>query len=195
MSATIAPSEFLPAAERFGAIREIDRWVISRGAELAATGMSVEINISGTSMGDAGVLEEIDRALARTGADPSDMVFEITETTMIENVEVARGLARRLRKRGCRFALDDFGTGFGALSALKSLPLDFLKIDKEFVRDLCTSDTDRHVIAATVDLARAFGLKTIAEGVEDQPTLDLLAELGVDLAQGFLLGRPAPIGD
>jgi PAS domain S-box-containing protein len=189
----IAPGEFLPAAERYGVIREIDRWVIARGTELAAAGMCVEINISGTSMGDATLIEEIDRALQRTGADPSRLVFEITETAVIEGVENARRLAQRLRERGCRFALDDFGTGFAGLSSLKTLPLDYLKIDREFVEDLRTSETDRQVVMASIGLAGAFGLQTIAEGVEDQETLDLLRELGVDYAQGFFLGRPAPI--
>jgi PAS domain S-box-containing protein len=189
----IAPGEFLPAAERYGTIREIDRWVVGRGIEFAAGGMNVEINLSGVSMGDPALIEEIDRALERTGADPSHLVFEITETSAIEEVDTARRLAERLRARGCRFALDDFGTGFAGISSLKALPLDYLKIDREFVRDLCTSETDRHVIEATLTLARAFGLKTIAEGVEDQPTLEVLRGLGVDFAQGYLLGRPAPI--
>ena len=189
----IAPGEFLPAAERYGTIREIDRWVVARGIEFAAGGMKVEINLSGVSMGDPALIEEIDRALERTGADPSHLVFEITETSAIEEVDTARRLAERLRARGCRFALDDFGTGFAGISSLKALPLDYLKIDREFVRDLCTSETDRHVIDATLTLARAFGLKTIAEGVEDQPTLEVLRGLGVDFAQGYLLGRPTPI--
>ena len=191
--ALIAPGEFLPAAEQYGAIRDIDRWVISRGAELAAGGMSVQINLSGTSMGDVGLIDEIDRALERTGAEPSRMVFEITETEVIENVDTARRLAHALRERGCRFALDDFGTGFAGISSLKTLPLDYLKIDRLFVSDLCVNETDRRVLAATLDLASAFGLQTIAEGVEDQQTLDLLRESGVDYVQGFFLGRPAPI--
>ena len=189
----IAPGEFLPAAERYGVIREIDRWVIGRGAELAAEGRNVEINISGTSMSDAGLIDHIDRELERTGAEPSRLVFEITETAVIGKVDTARRLAEHLRARGCRFALDDFGTGFGGLSSLKTLPLDFLKIDREFVGDLLVSETDRQVIAATINLARAFGLQTIAEGVEDVETLDVLRELGVDHAQGYYLGRPAPI--
>jgi len=189
----VAPGEFLPTAERFGVIRDIDRWVISRGAELAATGMNVEVNISGTSIGDVGLLDEIDRALERTGADPALMVFEITETALIESADTARLLAERLRERGCRFALDDFGTGFAGLSSLKTLPLDYLKIDQGFVRDLCVSESDRHVVRAVIDLARGFGLQTIAEGVEDEATLDLLRELGVDHAQGYFLGRPAPL--
>ncbi len=191
----ILPEEFIPAAEQYGVIREIDRWVIGRGTELTARGMSVEINLSGRSMGDAGLIDVIDRALQRTGADPANLVFEITESAAIENVETARRLAKLLRERGCRFALDDFGTGFAGISSLKTLPLDFLKIDREFVRDLCTSEADRHVIAASVDLAAVFGLQTIAEGVEDQATLDLLSELGVDHAQGYFLGRPAPIAE
>jgi PAS domain S-box-containing protein len=189
----IPPGEFLPAAEQYGLIRDIDRWVISRGAEIAATGMDVEINLSGTSMSDAGAIEDIDRALERTGADPSRLVFEITETAAIEDVDNARRLAHGLRDRGCRFALDDFGTGFSGMSSLKALPLDYLKIDREFVKDLCVSEPDRHVLVATINLARAFGLQTIAEGVEDQPTLDVLSELGVDYAQGYFLGRPALI--
>jgi PAS domain S-box-containing protein len=189
----IAPGEFLPAAERYGTIREIDRWVIAHGTELAARGMSVEINISGTSMGDPALVEEIDRALLRTGADPFRLVFEITETALIDKVDIARRLAEGLRERGCRFALDDFGTGFAGLSSLKTLPLDYLKIDREFVRDICASETDQQVVSATINLARAFGLQTIAEGVEDQPTLDVLRALGVDYAQGYFLGRPAPV--
>jgi PAS domain S-box-containing protein len=189
----IAPGEFLPAAERYGTIREIDRWVIAHGTELAAGGMNVEINISGTSMGDPALVEEIDRALLRTGADPFRLVFEITETALIDKVDTARRLAERLRERGCRFALDDFGTGFAGISSLKALPLDYLKIDREFVRDIGVSETDQQVVSATINLARAFGLQTIAEGVEDQPTLDVLRALGVDFAQGYFLGRPAPV--
>jgi PAS domain S-box-containing protein len=168
----IAPGEFLPAAERYGVVREIDRWVIAHGTELAAGGMNVGINISGASMGDPALVEEIDRALQRTGADPFRLVFEITETAVIEDVDTARRLAEGLRERGCRFALDDFGTGFAGISSLKTLPLDYLKIDRMFVRDLCLNETDRQVISATINLARAFDLQTIAEGVEDQATLD-----------------------
>jgi PAS domain S-box-containing protein len=187
----IPPGDFLPAAEKYGAIRDIDRWVLSQGADLAARGVDVEINISAASIGDPGLVMDIEHELERTGADPSRLVFEITETALIEKTEVAVALAERLRKIGCRFALDDFGSGYGGFHYLKHLPMDFLKIDREFVRDLLTSVADQHVIRAVVGLAHGFGLKTIAEGVEDQETLDLLRELGVDHAQGFLIGRPA----
>ena len=189
----IAPAAFLPVAERHGAIRDIDRWVLARGVDLAARGINVEINISAASIGDPGLVADIERELLRTGADPSRLVFEITETALIEETAVAVTLAERLRHLGCRFALDDFGSGYGGFHYLKHLPMDFLKIDREFVRDAGSSDADQHVIRAIVGLARGFGLQTIAEGVEDQQTLDLLRELGVDHAQGFHIGRPAQV--
>jgi PAS domain S-box-containing protein len=189
----VPPGDFLPAAEKYGPIRDIDRWVISRAAEIAAEGMDVAVNVSGVSLGDPSLATHIEDELERTGADPSRLVFEITETALIEAGEGAVQLTQQIRKLGCRFALDDFGTGYGTLQHLKTLPLDFLKIDVEFVRGAVASAEDRHLIAAVVSLARGFGLRTVGEGVEDQETLELLAEMGVDYAQGFHLGRPAPL--
>jgi PAS domain S-box-containing protein len=189
----VPPGDFLPIAEKYGAIRDIDRWVIAQGAGYAARGIDVEINISAASIGDPELIAVIERELARTGADPSRLVFEITETALIEQTEVAVGLAETLRALGCRFALDDFGTGYGGFHYLKHLPMDFLKIDREFVRDAMSSEGDQHVIRAIVGLAQGFGLQTIGEGVEDAATLELLREFGVDHAQGFFLGRPAPL--
>jgi PAS domain S-box-containing protein len=187
----IPPGAFLPAAEKHGAIRDIDRWVIAQGADLAATGIDVEINISAASIGDPGLIADIEAELERTGADPSRLVFEITETALIEETEVAVTLAERLRRLGCRFALDDFGSGYGGFHYLKHLPMDFLKIDREFIRDARTDEADQHVIRAIVGLAKGFGLQTIAEGVEDQETLEMLRDFGVDHVQGFHVGRPA----
>ena len=189
----IPPGDFLPAAEKYGAIRDIDRWVIAQGADLAARGIDVEINISAASIDDPELIADIERELARTGAEPSRLVFEITETALIEKTELAVALAERLRRLGCRFALDDFGSGYGGFHYLKHLPMDFLKIDREFIRDAMSSDGDQHVVRAIVGLAHGFGLQTIAEGVEDQATLELLRELGVDHVQGFHTGRPAPL--
>ncbi len=189
--ALIPPGDFLPAAEKHGAIRDIDRWVIGKGADLAATGIDVEINISAASIGDPGLIATIESELERTGADPSKLVFEITETALIEETEVAVTLAERLRRLGCRFALDDFGSGYGGFHYLKHLPMDFLKIDREFIRDARTDEADQHVIRAIVGLAQGFGLQTIAEGVEDQETLEMLRDFGVDHVQGFHVGRPA----
>jgi EAL domain-containing protein (putative c-di-GMP-specific phosphodiesterase class I) len=189
----VAPADFLPAAEKYGSVREIDRWVISRGAELASRGQNVEINLSAVSLADPGLIAHIVDELARTDADPARLVFEITETALLSGAETAIHLANQLRTRGCRFALDDFGTGYAGFHYLKALPLDFLKIDREFVRDPVTHEPDHRVIEAVVGLARGFGLRTIAEGVEDESTFDLLKLWGVDLAQGYHLGHPTPI--
>ena len=138
------------------------------------------------------MLRDLAAALQETGADPSLLVVEVTETALVGQTAAGRAFAQRIHELGCRLALDDFGTGFSSLSYLKHLPADYLKIDIEFVRELTTSETDARVIRGIVGLAREFNQTTIAEGVEDEATLIRLRELGVDLAQGYLLGRPAP---
>lgn len=187
-----APSDFLPVAEEFGLIGDIDRWVIDRATELARTGTPVELNMSACSICDRSVLAHIRRALERTGADPRTMVFELTETAILSDIGAARAFIDELHAMRCKVALDDFGTGYGGFTYLKQLPIDYLKIDKEFVRDLPSNTASRNVVEAIVSLARGFDLITVAEGVEDGETLELLRELGVDRAQGFHLGRPAP---
>jgi PAS domain S-box-containing protein len=189
----IAPGLFLPVAEEFGLITEIDRWVIDRSTKTAAMGEAVQINVSARSVSDPGLVDYIRAAILRTGADPESIVFEITETTLVSDEAAARTFVERLHRLGCKIALDDFGTGYGGFSYLKQLPVDFLKIDVQFVRDLRTSSASRSVVQAIVSLAAGFGLKTVGEGVEDRETLDLLRELGVDYGQGFHIGRPAPL--
>jgi EAL domain-containing protein (putative c-di-GMP-specific phosphodiesterase class I) len=191
----IPPLAFLPTAERCGLISEIDRWVISRGIALAAGGRRLAINLSAASAGDPDVLELIKREIDANGTDPADLVFEITETAIMENTERARRFAAQLVALGCRFALDDFGTGFASFTYLKHLPVQYLKIDLDFVRNLSHSPRDVAVVKAIVALANDFGQETIAEGVEDQEAADLLRELGVTFAQGYLFSRPAPVDD
>jgi EAL domain-containing protein (putative c-di-GMP-specific phosphodiesterase class I) len=118
-------------------------------------------------------------------------VIEVTETLAVANMAQARAFAHRVRALGCSLALDDFGTGFGSFTYLKNIPADFLKIDMSFVRELARSEVDQGVVDAIVGIAGRFGLRTIAEGVEDEETLLLLTQAGVDLAQGYHLGRPA----
>jgi PAS domain S-box-containing protein len=185
----IMPNEFLPAAERFDLAPAIDRWVVQRAARLARD-RRVEVNLSGQSIGEARLTDEIEAELTLSGADPANLVFEITETTAARDLRSARVLADRLTGLGCGFALDDFGTGYGSFTYLKHLPVSYLKIDMEFVRDLADDPADRQVVKAIVDVARNFEVKTIAEGVEAQETLELLRELGVDYAQGYHVGRP-----
>jgi len=191
----IAPGRFLPAAERYGLIREVDRWVARRAFAYAAEGHAVELNVSAESLGDPNFAVMVERELALAGADCSLIVFELTETALMRDEEAGGAFVDRVKRLGCRVALDDFGTGYGGFTYLKRFDVDLLKIDIEFVRDLPRNAASQHVVRAVVSLARGFGQKTVAEGVEDAETLALLGELGVDLAQGYHLGRPAPAGD
>jgi PAS domain S-box-containing protein len=187
----ILPGSFLPVAEKYGLIGEIDRWVITQATRLAATGRRViEANLSAASISTSDLLPFIEQQIREAQADPANLVFEITETALMHDIAAGEVFARGLAALGCGLALDDFGTGFGSFTYLKKLPITHLKIDIEFVRDLVTIPGNLHVVRAIVSLARAFGLKTIAEGVEDEHALTLLRAEGVDFAQGFHLGRP-----
>ncbi|MDP9234065.1 MAG: EAL domain-containing protein [Actinomycetota bacterium] len=189
----VLPGSFLPVAEKYGLIGEIDCWVIGQAVALAAAGWRVEANLSAESISNLDLLPVIERNLREAHADPSNIVFEITETALMQNVEAGEVFARGLSEIGCPLALDDFGTGFGTFTHLKNLPISYLKIDIEFVRDLTTNQANQHVVKAIVGLAQDFGYQTIAEGVEDAETLALLKDYGVDHAQGFHLGLSAPI--
>lgn len=187
------PAGFLADAERLGLSGDVDRWVVRRSLEVAAAGSPVELNLSAASLDDQGLLEDIATWMDELGVDPATVCFEITETALIADEEAGRAFVARLRDLGCQIALDDFGTGYGGFTYLKKLAVDFLKIDIEFVHDLASNDASRHVVQAVIHLARSFGLQTVAEGVEDAESLALLRELGVDFAQGYHLGRPAPL--
>jgi PAS domain S-box-containing protein len=188
----ILPGTFLPPAERFNLAPAIDRWVIARATQLARS-RRVEVNLSGHSLGERWLLDYIEEQLERAGADPSNLVFEITETAAAQDLEQARRLADRLADVGCGFALDDFGTGYGSFTYLKHLPVSYIKVDTEFVQDLRPDSPDRQVVSAIVDVASNFGIETIAEGVESQATLEFLQALGVDYAQGYHIGAPAEV--
>jgi EAL domain-containing protein (putative c-di-GMP-specific phosphodiesterase class I) len=160
---------------------------------MAARGLRSAVNLSAESIAKLDLLSLIERELRRVDADPSNIVFEITETALVANVDAATTFARGLTAIGCQVALDDFGTGFGSFTYLKNLPITYMKIDIDFVRDLATDRANQHLVRAIVGLAKDFGYQTVAEGVEDAETLTLLEGYGVDFAQGFYLGRPEPI--
>ena len=189
----ITPDSFLPAAEEYGLITEIDRWVVRETARLAAQGHAVEFNLSAKSVADPGVLARIANALEEFGAPPSNIVCEITETALVRELGAAEDFVRGLNEIGIKVALDDFGAGYGGFAYLKRLPVSYLKIDREFVSDLVEEVSSQHVVSAVVNLAKAFGMHTIAEGAEDHQTMRILGDLGVDHVQGFVVGRPAPI--
>ena len=186
----IPPSSFLPTAERMGLITEIDRLVLSKAVELAGRSQPIAVNVSGASLSDPRLIADVRAAIA-DGLNPAWLDFEITETAAISNMDHARAFAEAVTGMGCGLGLDDFGTGFSSFSYLKELPVQHLKIDIEFIRGLPSSPTDQRLVQALVQFAKAFGLQTVAEGIEDSETLALVRAFEVDYAQGFHIGEPA----
>jgi diguanylate cyclase (GGDEF)-like protein/PAS domain S-box-containing protein len=194
----IGPDAFLHTAERTGLIGRIDRWVTGQAIGLLAhpnlpQDTILEVNISGLSVGDADLLTFLEERFTETGADPSRLVFEITETAAVSNVQAARTFAERLTDIGCQFALDDFGSGFGSFYYLKHLLFDYIKIDGEFIANCITSQTDQLVIQALVTIAHGMNKQTVAEYVGDEDTLRFVTNEGIDFAQGYHIGKPDAI--
>ena len=189
----IGANEFLPQAERFGLIGIVDRWIAMEAVALARRGRPVGVNLSARSIADEELRAALEEELRAAGPSVRRIVFEITETAAVENFDAAREFTLRLGAMGCRFGLDDFGTGYGSLVYLRHLPLEFLKIDVNFVAQVTDSPDDQAMVRSIVAVAREFGLGTVAEGVEDEPTLRMLRDFGVDYVQGSLTGRPEPL--
>jgi diguanylate cyclase (GGDEF)-like protein len=199
--ALLPAASFIEAAERSGMVQELDRWVVGRALELLVERerlgrpLSLHVNLSGASLTDISVLEFIERRLDEGGADPSRCTFEITETANVYDFDTAAGFADRLTEFGCQVAIDDYGAGFGPFHYLKRIPFDLIKIDGSFVRDMPRSDADQLTVKAIVQIARGLGKSTIAEYVQDDRTIEMLREYGVDMAQGFHLGRPVDLDE
>ena len=155
--------------------------------------MTLNVNISAKSIGNPQFITVIDRALADAHIDPACLVFELTETAAIGNIEHAKAFTMEMTSRGCRFALDDFGSGFGSFYYLKHLPFDYFKIDGDFIGGLGANSIDQLVVDAIVGIARGMGKKTVAEFVTDQDMMQRLRDSGIDYAQGFHVGAPRPI--
>ncbi len=191
----LAPAEFIYTAERLGIIREIDRWVAGEAIRLLGADTnpdnSYAVNVSGASMADEGLFHAIEKALDG-GVDPARLTFEITETAAIADFDLARDFVGHLERLGCTTALDDFGAGFGSFSYLKRLPVDYIKIDGDFVSALPGSTSDQALVKAIVDVAHGLGKQTVAEHVASPQALTLLDSYGVEYAQGFYLGKPVP---
>ena len=197
----IMPSAFIPAAERYGFMADIDRWVIGKTlAELqrpsaSLFGTDVSINLSGITLNDETSLDFIRDALSRSNLSPRQISFEITETAAVRNISKTRSFMDELRGWGCRFALDDFGSGVSSLTYLKRLPVDFLKIDGSFVQDMTKDRGSRAMVKAIGQMAKDIGIKTVAEGVEDLTTLEVLKDLEIDYVQGYAIGHPVLFSD
>jgi EAL domain-containing protein (putative c-di-GMP-specific phosphodiesterase class I) len=197
----ISPINFLGIAEHCGLISEIDQWVARRGIRLAAEqqfeerGLFLDVNLSGKAFTNPELLPLIKETFAESGINPQSLVFEITETAVIENITEAQRFIAHLKAMGCRFALDDFGIGLSSLSYLKhfAVAVDYLKIDGSFIGDLAHDSVDQHLVRAIVEVARGLGKQTVAESVGCKETVQLLLEYGVDYAQGYLIGMPTAV--
>lgn len=199
----LAPDEFMPHAERSRLMPAVDRWVITHtlemladfGSRLAKDKSFFAINLSGQSICDNSFLDFVIGELARTGMPMTAICFEVTESTAILNMKRAKQFMAVLREKGCRFSLDDFGSGLSSFSYLKTLPIDFLKIDGQFVREIAQDPVSNAMVAAINQMSHAMGLKTIAEYVENKAIETQVTSLGVDYGQGFGIERPRLLAD
>ncbi|HEY1313103.1 MAG TPA: EAL domain-containing protein [Steroidobacteraceae bacterium] len=194
------PAEFIRAAERFRLMPKIDRWVVQtvlsalgRGGMKLPPGRSVAINIAGQTLGDSDFLAFVVDCFDHTGANPADICFEVTESSVVANLDHAQRFIAVLHGTGCEFALDDFGSGLSSFSTLRTLPMDYLKIDGSFIRNLAGDIVNQAMVAAMIDLSRSLNFRVVAEQVEDQLSLDTVIGMGIDFVQGFVVGRPQPL--
>ena len=189
----VAPDDFISAAERFGLMPQIDRWVVKNVLRVLATAGGTArlfVNISGTSLGDAELLAFIERSIVESRIAPGRLAFEITESAAIRDLAAAQSWIRKLKELGCLFAIDDFGVGFSSFSYLRALSADYVKIDRSFVSDVDTNPTNRALVQAVMTVAQTLGKEVIAEGVETDAHAAVLRELGIELGQGFRWGVP-----
>ncbi|MCE9632715.1 MAG: EAL domain-containing protein, partial [Methylophilales bacterium] len=195
----VPPSKFIPVAEEAGLVVQIGEWVLRESARQMAEWVeqglelqSVSVNVSGVQVQRSNFADTVYGILVETGCDPALLELEITESVVMNNTEYVISVFARIKEPGVRLAIDDFGTGYSSLSYLKRLPLDKLKIDQSFVRDLTSDPDDKAIAGAVIALARSLGLKVIAEGVETQDQVDILIEMGCDDVQGYFYGKPVP---
>ncbi len=191
------PGDFIPTAEQFGLIREIDTWVVKKAMGVLAnlpashSHISFTINLSGLSVGEPKMLSLIESELERTGLDRNRVIFEVTESAAFQDIGRAIEFIDRIKALGCRIALDDFGVGFSSFSYLKQLQADILKIDGSFIREIHQSKHDQLFVKALVDVARGMGMMTVAEFVESKEVYEVIRGIGVDYAQGYYIGKPS----
>lgn len=194
----LPPDVFIKVAEKFDLATKIDCMVVThciqKLVELERDGncAGLAINLSGKSVGNAELLALIQSELATSGVDPTRIIFEITETAAFHNLDQVQQFMREVKKLGCRFALDDFGVGFSSFYYIKQLEIDYLKIDGSFIRNLLDSTNDRVFVQAMVEISRVYGMKIVAEWVENSAIMSLLKEMGVDYGQGYHFGKPTP---
>jgi EAL domain-containing protein (putative c-di-GMP-specific phosphodiesterase class I) len=198
----VPPGTFLPAAERYSLISKLDHWVIKHAFGLLAENPEFQkkinfcsINLSGQSLTDPEILEFIITQLGVSGIKSEKICFEITETAAISNLSTAIKFISTLKGIGCRFALDDFGSGLSSFGYLKNLPVDYLKIDGMFVKDIADDPIDHAMVKSINEIGQVMGMQTIAEFVENDIIKGMLKEIGVNYGQGFGIGEPLPLDE
>ncbi|WP_018698230.1 EAL domain-containing protein [Amorphus coralli] len=198
----VSPGHFIPAAERYGVMAEVDRWVIAtlfdkccEAAEAGLPRMACSINLSANSLDDIHFWDYVRSHLERSKVPPSDICFEITETCIIQNLSSAIHFVTSAQEYGCRIALDDFGVGLSSFSYLRDFKVDELKIDGSFIRGIADSAINAQVVKAILSVGKTLGIACVAEWVEDVGTLEKVREMGVDRAQGYHFGAPRPLED
>ncbi len=189
----IPAGEFVMAAEEFGSIQEIDRWVVSRAIEVAASGHPVDLNLSLRSTDEA-MLALIRERLRETGADPGDLVLELSESQLEAALDTGGAFMRCVDELGCKIALDGFVEGGPRGALLRQLPIAYVKLGPPFIDDLASDRDKRRLVRSTVLMAHRSGQRVIAQGVEDLATLEQLEDLGIDEGQGYALGAPESLG-
>jgi EAL domain-containing protein (putative c-di-GMP-specific phosphodiesterase class I) len=197
----VSPAEFIPLAEETGLILPLGRWVLETACEQLARWvhipslehMTIAVNVSAQQFRLVDFVDQVLDILQRTGARPQQLKLELTEGLLVHNVEDVIAKMRALKDKGVGFSLDDFGTGYSSLSYLKRLPLDQLKIDQGFVRDILTDPDDAAIASMVISLGKSMGLAVIAEGVETEAQREFLANQGCDAYQGYLFSRPIPL--
>jgi EAL domain-containing protein (putative c-di-GMP-specific phosphodiesterase class I) len=192
----VSPAEFIPVAEKAGLIGEIGAWVLERACSEAQSMLSpllISVNVSPSQMMRPGLIDDVRRALQRSGLAPGRLEIEITEGIFLDDTPTALANLHQLKALGVQIALDDFGTGYSSLAYLRRFPFDTLKIDRAFVRELMTHSDARAIVRTIVELARLLGMRTVAEGVEEPAQLEVLRRAGCSSVQGYLLARPAPV--
>jgi Amt family ammonium transporter len=196
----LAPRELVRAAERHNLMGLVDRWVVQttltalgRGAIDLPASRSLAINLSGQTVADAQFLDFVVECFDQGGANPAQVCFEIAEGAAVANLEATRRFIGVLHGIGCQFALDDFGRNLGSFASLRTLPMDYLKIDGAFMRNLARDSVNQAMVTATIRLARSLNFKVIAEQVEDASSLEAARSIGVDYLQGYAIARPMPL--
>lgn len=192
----MSAGEFIPVAEKYDLMQHLDIWVLHESlSELADMqeknlDVSFSINLSGNTLSNKDSANLYQNIITQSSIDPEMLVFEVTETVAIKNIETAKHFIREMKRFGCKFSLDDFGSGLSSFGYLKELSVDYLKIDGSFVKNMINDPTCRAIVSAFNQLSHELGMKTVAEFVEDSETEAMLKELGIDFAQGYGVGAP-----